>query len=137
MGERLPTADPDALVEHLLDRYGEAFRSCVRYSPQSSTILYTREDIEPPAANSRLVRIGELYQSERLSARGGPDDDGIGALSASIHLFERVLVVHLLEPSGAAYGVSLDHGTLGDTTAFVEDCVEVLYGGRADHVDFG
>lgn len=122
------TADVERFLAYLHDRLGDSLRSCVEYTPQTSTMHYVRAQIDERAAQSRLVRLSELYHSERLSADPLPDDPEFGPLHASVHVFGESTVVHLIERSGVVYGFSVDHHAIGDLFAFVRDAAEALYG---------
>lgn len=137
MTDERPRADTDRLLAHLHDRFGEAVRSCVEYTPDSNRIHYLRDDIEldRSQAESRLVRIEELYHAERLSATPLVDDSELGRLRVSIHLFEGALVVHLVDESGRIVGVSLDPTAEPGLLELATDCLEALYGEVPDRLD--
>jgi hypothetical protein len=127
----LPEADTDTLLEYLGDRVGDAVRSCVEYTPESSTVHYLRDDIDGTAAEARLVRVAGLYQASRLAA--DPDGDRtLGRLHASVHLFGGALVLHLLDSAGRAVGVSLDPSAGTELVGVVAGCSEALYGTLPD-----
>jgi hypothetical protein len=119
---------PRTLLEFLHSRGGDAVRSLVRYDGTDTTAYYVRDDIEADAARARLARVAELYRSERAVLAADPADPEFGRLHASVHVFGGAVVVHLLDPTGVAYGFSLEHQSGGTLLGFVRDCAEALYG---------
>ena len=128
--EEAPRADTERLLAYLHDRFGDTVRSCVEYTPNTSRIHYLRDDIEidKSQAETRLVRVKELYHAERLSATPLVDDSELGRLCVSTHLFEGALVVHLIDASGRVIGVSLDSTTQPELLTLATDCLDALYG---------
>jgi hypothetical protein len=134
-----PRADTERLLTYLHDQFGEAVRSCVEYTPNSSRIHYLRDDIDTDRsrAETRLVRVKELYHAERLSADPLVADSELGRLRVSHHLFDGALVVHLVDTSGRVVGVSLDVTARPDLLEFSTDCLEALYGEVPDRLALG
>jgi hypothetical protein len=132
-----PGADIERLLRYLDGRFGDALRSCVEYTPNSSRIHFLRDDIEveKPRAEARLVRVEELYHAERLSAAPLVDDSELGRLHVSCHLFDGALVVHLVETSGRVVGVSLDVDAQPELLALSTDLLDALYGDVPDRLD--
>jgi hypothetical protein len=130
MANDAPRADIERLLAYLHDQFGGTVRSCVEYTPNSSRIHYLRDDIDTDRsqAETRLVRVEELYHAERLSAEPLVDDSELGRLRVSYHLFDGALVVHLVDTSGRVIGVSLDVTARPDLLTFSTDCLEALYG---------
>jgi hypothetical protein len=127
-----PDPSPERLLRFLRSVAGDAVRSLVRYDGDEATVHYVRQDIDGSFARLRLERVAELYASERAVATATPDDPDFGRLHASVHVFGAAVVVHLLTPTGAAFGFSLEHHTGGDLVGFVRDCAEALYGDVPD-----
>jgi hypothetical protein len=130
MADESPKVDVERLLAYLDERVGGAVRSCVEYTPTTSRIHYLRADIEvdKSQAETRLVRVKELYQAERLSATPLVDDSELGRLRVSYHLFEGALVVHFIDPGGRVIGVSLEVDAQGEILALSTGCLEALYG---------
>ena len=121
-------ANVERLVRRLQDTLGSALRSVVEYSPQSSTIHYIRPDIDEYEGNDRLVRLGERYHSERLSRAPSRGDAEFGPLYASVYFFRGSVVVHVVEPTGVVYGVSIEHENVEPLTDVIRECLLGLYG---------
>ena len=99
------------LLPVLEREYGRALRSLVEYTPSENRIHYLREDIRTETAEGRLVRIGQLYQAERLNNTPVTQDPTLDRLHASVFLFDGAVVVHLVDRGGAVVGFSLDRDT--------------------------
>lgn len=117
----------EKLVAVLQEQFGDSLRSCVEYQPTSKRIYYLREDIEQSAAEGRLVRVENLYQTQRVNREPIGSDPTLGPLEASIHLFEGAVVVHLTHPSGTVVGFSLDPDALPDLQSLVAECFETAF----------
>jgi hypothetical protein len=118
-----------ALVAHLREAFGEGFRGCVVYDGDDRDIRFVRSDLEGAPITSRLRRVEQLYEAERAVRDAEPEDQAFGPLYASTHVFDGAVVVHFLTPSGAAVGVSMDHGVSGDISTFIDRCLDVFYDG--------
>jgi hypothetical protein len=120
------STDVEALVEHLRNRFGDSFRSCVVYDGSGVTLHFARDDISEASVNSRIERINALYEAEQAAHAPTEDDPEFGPLHASTHVFGVALVVHLLLADGSTVGVSMDHIVGGRLSGFVKDCLDVL-----------
>jgi hypothetical protein len=118
-----------ALVAHLREEFDEGFRGCVVYDGDDRDIRFVRSDLKGAPIDSRLSRVQQLYETERGVRDAEPDDPSFGPLYASTHVFDSAVVVHFLTPSGAAVGVSMDHGVSGDLSTFIARCLDVFYDG--------
>lgn len=101
-------SDLEEFIDELHENFGQQLRSCVEYLPQSSSVHYLRTDLDQTDADSRLIRIEELYQAERMASNPITKDPELGILDASIHVFGPVLVIHLIDPAGRVIGFSVD-----------------------------
>lgn len=128
----------EALEAFLRSEFGEDLRSIVQYLPQSNEVIYLREDIDRTAAESRLVRINELYQAERLNSSPITADPELDELHASIHFFDAVMVVHLIDRSGRVLGFSVEGGAPETgLRSVVKRSLEIAFGEAPASVDTG
>ena len=115
------SSEVDELLDSLHERFGKDLRSCVEYLPQSRTIHYLRDDLDQTDADSRLLRIEELYQAERLASNPITKDPELGILDASIHVFGEVFVIHLIDPAGRVVGFSVDADGVPELRTFINE----------------
>lgn len=121
-----PPPDIERLLEALRRDFGDSLRSCVEYTPKSNVIYFLRDDIGDTVAHGRLVRIEELYRSERTGSISVPPDEAMTRLHAATFLFDEVLVVHLVSEDDRVVGFSVDIGAMAELSGLLQSYLETL-----------
>lgn len=124
-----PPPEIERLLEALRSDFGDSFRSCVEYTPTANEIYFLRDDIGDTVAHGRLIRIEELYRSERTGSISVPPDEAMTRLHAATFLFDEVLIVHLLSDADRVVGFSVDVAAMAELTGLLQSYLEMLDGG--------
>ena len=126
-----PAADPPREVAQLLETlradFGDGLRSCVEYAPARREVYYLREDIDDTVAHGRLVRVEELYESERVGSVPVEPDPEMTRLHAATFLFDEVLVVHLVGDDQRVVGFSVDASATPDLSGMLSSYLETVF----------
>lgn len=85
------------------------------------------DDLDQTDAESRLLRIEELYQAERLTSNPITNDPELHIPDASVHVFGRGLVVHLINPAGRVIGFSVNAEGVPELHTFVTEWLNTAF----------
>ena len=121
-----PPPDVERLLETLRSDFGDSLRSCVEYTPTANEIYFLRDDIGDTVAHGRLIRIEELYRSERTGSISVPPDEAMTRLHAATYLFDEVLVVHLVSDADRVVGFSVDISGVPSVSEMLQSYLETL-----------
>ncbi|MFC6865481.1 hypothetical protein ACFQGE_18700 [Halomicroarcula sp. GCM10025817] len=115
------------LLEDLRADFGDGLRSCVEYAPSKNDVYYLRDDIDETVAHGRLVRVEELYQSERVGSVPVEPDEEMTRLHAATFLFDEVLVIHLVGDDKRVVGFSVDASATPDLSGMLSSYLETVF----------
>lgn len=109
------------LVNYLEDRAGEYHQGTIRYTRDDFDILHLREDVRETYLTSRIARILRRVRPE--SSIDETRSFQFGELTATVRLFEEVIIIHFPRGNERGVVVSLEPETASNLSTFVSECI--------------
>lgn len=121
-----------SVVDAFRTRFGDDLRSVIEYTDREEfEVRYLREDLETRFDNARQEEVVQELLTESFSKQLQEGSFALGRLTCSVRLFDRAVVVHVLDEEGSGVAASFEPEAVGDG-GFVDQCLDAtgVYPGR-------
>lgn len=119
--------DYDDFVEHLQTHAGSTLQAVVVYEPEDHRDLYRRDDVADLHDSDLERAVLEDARADRVDRENPLADRYEGSHRATVHLFDRRVVLHLPRDRDSGTIVLLDLPAARDLATFVADIRSDLY----------
>ncbi|WP_128081435.1 hypothetical protein [Haloferax sp. ATB1] len=125
-------AETEELIDYLESRAGDSLRAVGKYSGETCSLEYVRDDLAHEKVRDRL----EAIQANITWSWNPPEDsvlEELGPKSASLQVREAAVILHLPAEDREGVIIGLEPGAASDLTSFITDCMR--YVGDTSGVD--
>jgi hypothetical protein len=113
------------LIDYLESRAGDSLRAVGRYSGETCSLEYVRDDLPREKIRDRL----ETIQTNLTWSWNPPEGSALeelGPKSASLQVREAAVVLHLPVEERKGIIIGLEPGAASDLTSFITDCMRYV-----------
>jgi hypothetical protein len=118
----------EGLVAFLLEETGDTLQIVVEYDSDAWEFLYVQDAVREEIEDWETPT-DDIIDDFRREAQRNVDREqlyDVGSFYCSLHLFDRLLLVHFSQPDGQGIIFGYDPAAASNLTAFVELCLPYI-----------